>query len=93
METFREREGWWSITATGMFLRCQLDRGLSGATGVVPQAHDPRVQLPDPGAEVSRAMDRFVGAVAEEVAAMPGHRDYLNREAARLSPQPDLTRA
>ncbi len=60
--------------------------------GVVPQAHDPRVQLPDP-AQVSRAMDRFAGAVAEEVAAMPGHRDYLNREAARLSPHPDLTPA
>ncbi|VVT01135.1 tryptophan halogenase family protein [Erythrobacter sp. EC-HK427] len=56
--------------------------------GLLPETHDARTQLPDP-AQTSRAMDAFHAAVAQEVAAMPGHREYLLREAARLAPVPE----
>lgn len=55
--------------------------------GVLPESHDPRTQLPDP-AQTARAMERFAEAVAAEVLVMPGHREFLIAEAARLAPAP-----
>lgn len=55
--------------------------------GLLPERHDARAGLPDPG-QVSRAMEALRGAVADEVAAMPGHREFLEREAARLADAP-----
>jgi tryptophan halogenase len=55
--------------------------------GMLPQRHDPRVQLPDPQ-QVSSAMERLQAAVREEVEAMPGHVEYLRGEAARLAEAP-----
>ena len=55
--------------------------------GVMPMRHDPRAGLPDP-AQVSAAMAALQGAIGAEVAAMPGHRDYLTANAARLAEAP-----
>jgi tryptophan halogenase len=55
--------------------------------GVLPRHHDARVSQPDP-LQVSRAMGALKDAVAAEVAAMPGHREYLSAEAARLADAP-----
>jgi tryptophan halogenase len=55
--------------------------------GVWPERHDPRVQLPDP-AQVARAMGGLREAIDREVAAMPGHRAYLNANAERLAAAP-----
>jgi tryptophan halogenase len=52
--------------------------------GVMPERHDPRTRLPDP-AQVARAMSGLRGAIVSEVAAMPGHRDFLTANAARLA--------
>ncbi len=55
--------------------------------GFLPERHDPRAGLPDP-AQVARAMTALEGAIREEVAAMPGHRDFLTSRAERLAPAP-----
>ncbi|WP_296676731.1 tryptophan halogenase family protein [Novosphingobium sp.] len=52
--------------------------------GMVPQAYDKRTALADP-ARVGRAFDALRKAIADEVAAMPGHADFLGHEAARLA--------
>ncbi len=52
--------------------------------GLLPQAHDSRVSLPDP-MRVSGAMDNLRKQIASQVSAMPGHMDYLKSEAARLA--------
>src|SRR3546814_5029926 len=51
--------------------------------GVVPERHDPRAAIPDPG-RMCGAMDALKAAIAGEVAAMPGHRAYLTARAERL---------
>jgi len=53
--------------------------------GVLPERHDPRTRLPDP-AQVARAMGGLRGRIASEVAAMPGHREFLTANARRLAP-------
>ncbi len=55
--------------------------------GFLPERHDPRVALPDP-AQVARAMSAFQDAIRKEVAAMPGHREYLTARAERLAAAP-----
>jgi len=55
--------------------------------GVLPERHDSRAGLPDP-AQVAKAMDALRGAVVDEVVAMPSHREFLMREAARLADAP-----
>ena len=55
--------------------------------GVWPDHHDTRAQLPDP-AQVARAMTALKGAISDEVAAMPGHREFLTANAARLAGAP-----
>jgi tryptophan halogenase len=52
--------------------------------GVMPERHDPRAQLPDP-AQVQRAMEGLRDAIISEVAAMPGHREFLAADAERLA--------
>ncbi len=52
--------------------------------GMLPEAHDPRTAMIAPDA-LARATERLRMAVTGEVATMPGHRDYLMREAARLA--------
>ena len=52
--------------------------------GLLPDRFDPRVGQVDPG-RVSAALDRLKQAIGGEVAAMPGHTDYLRSEAARLA--------
>ena len=55
--------------------------------GFLPQRHDPRTAIPDP-ARVERALTSLQQAIRREVAAMPGHRDYLTRRAERLAAVP-----
>ena len=55
--------------------------------GFLPERHDPRAALPDP-AQVARAMGAFQDAIRKEVAAMPGHREYLTARAERLAAAP-----
>ena len=55
--------------------------------GVLPERHDPRAALPDP-AQVARAMGALQDAVRKEVAAMPGHREYLTARVERLAAAP-----
>ncbi len=55
--------------------------------GFLPERHDPRAALPDP-AQVARAMGALQDAVRKEVAAMPGHREYLTARAERLAAAP-----
>ena len=55
--------------------------------GVLPERHDARAQLPDP-AQVARALEGLRGAIAGEVAAMPGHREFLAANARRLAAAP-----
>lgn len=52
--------------------------------GMLPDRHDPRTQLADPG-RVAGALQRLKGTIDGHVAAMPGHLDYLRKEAARLA--------
>jgi tryptophan halogenase len=52
--------------------------------GVLPRRHDARASIPDP-MQISRAMDHLRGAIVDEVIAMPGHREYLEGESARLA--------
>jgi tryptophan halogenase len=53
--------------------------------GVLPERHDPRTQLPD-AAQLARAMGGLRDRIAREVAAMPGHREFLEANARRLAP-------
>jgi tryptophan halogenase len=55
--------------------------------GVLPERHDPRAQLPDP-AQVARAMGGLREAIVREVAAMPGHREFLAANDQRLAAAP-----
>ena len=55
--------------------------------GVIPERHDPRTRLPDP-AGVAQALQGLRQAIGDEVAGMPGHRDYLTRRAERLAAAP-----
>jgi len=55
--------------------------------GVLPERHDPRTRLPDP-ARVEQALQGLRQAIGDELAAMPGHRDYLTRRAERLAVAP-----
>ena len=52
--------------------------------GMLPEQHDTRPALGNPQ-QLARATERLREAIAAEVAAMPGHRDYLRKEAARLA--------
>jgi tryptophan halogenase len=52
--------------------------------GVMPERHDARAQLPDP-TQVRRAMGALRQAIVSEVAAMPGPREFLAGNAARLA--------
>ena len=52
--------------------------------GMLPERHDMRPALVDPQ-QLARATDNLRQAVAQEVATMPGHREYLRAEAARLA--------
>jgi len=55
--------------------------------GFLPRKHDPRTALPDP-ARVQRALDALRQAIGAEVAAMPGHCDFLTARAERLAAAP-----
>jgi len=55
--------------------------------GVWPERHDARAQLPDP-AQVQRAMAGLRQAIVSEIAAMPGHREFLTANAQRLAAAP-----
>jgi tryptophan halogenase len=55
--------------------------------GFLPERHDPRTALPDPQ-QVRRALDGLREAIGAEVAAMPGHRDFLTARAERLAAAP-----
>ncbi|MFC3099234.1 tryptophan halogenase family protein [Alteraurantiacibacter palmitatis] len=57
--------------------------------GLLPERHDARVALADP-VRVAGALERLRGAIAAEVAAMPGHLEYLRGEAGRLAPEDAL---
>ncbi len=52
--------------------------------GVKPRHHDTRASLPDP-LQVARALETLKDAVQAEVAAMPGHRAFLEARAERLA--------
>ncbi|WP_114521725.1 tryptophan halogenase family protein [Altererythrobacter sp. ZODW24] len=52
--------------------------------GVLPQNHDPRAALPDPQG-IKRALGNLQGAIKQEVAAMPGHREFLLSHTGRLA--------
>ena len=52
--------------------------------GLLPSRHDSRASLADP-ARVHGALERLRQAIGTQVAMMPGHVDYLAREAARLA--------
>lgn len=52
--------------------------------GLLPERYDPRPTLADPQ-NLSRAAEQLHAAIAQEVAAMPQHREFLNREAARIA--------
>ena len=55
--------------------------------GVLPRHHDPRTAIPDP-AQVERAMVSLQQAIRQEVAVMPGHREFLTARADRLAEAP-----
>ncbi len=52
--------------------------------GVIPQSHDARTSMGDP-ARIANALNHLKQAIAAQVGAMPGHVDYLQRNAARLA--------
>src|SRR5690606_25033173 len=52
--------------------------------GFLPRRHDPRAAIPDPE-RVKRAMHSLRQAIRQEVAAMPGHREYLTGRPERLA--------
>lgn len=52
--------------------------------GVLPERHDARASLAEPE-QMARAAERFHKVIADEVADMPGHREYLLAEAARIA--------
>ncbi|GAA0268464.1 tryptophan 7-halogenase [Alteraurantiacibacter aestuarii] len=52
--------------------------------GMLPRRHDSRVTLADP-MRVRNALERLRQEIGTQVSAMPGHRDYLMSEAARLA--------
>ena len=55
--------------------------------GLLPRRHDTRSAIPDP-ARVERAMGSLQDAIRAEVAAMPGHREFLTASAERLAAVP-----
>jgi len=55
--------------------------------GFLPRRHDPRTAIPDP-AGIGRAMGSLQQAIRQEVAAMPGHREFLTGRAERLAEAP-----
>jgi tryptophan halogenase len=55
--------------------------------GVVPARHDPRAALPQPE-QLARALASLQDAIGREIAAMPGHREYLVSRAERLADAP-----
>ena len=52
--------------------------------GWLPERHDPRPGMIDPH-KLKAAADRLQQEIGHEVSRMPGHRDYLRGEAARLA--------
>ncbi len=52
--------------------------------GILPDAYDARTSMGDPD-RIGAAFDRLKQAIAGEVAAMPGHLEYLQRNASRLA--------
>jgi tryptophan halogenase len=52
--------------------------------GVLPVRHDPRAALPD-ARQIARSMGVLQDAIGREVAAMPGHREFLTARAERLA--------
>lgn len=55
--------------------------------GCVPERHDPRTRLPNPE-QIARALGSLQAAIGTEVAAMPGHREYLTARTERLAAAP-----
>ena len=55
--------------------------------GFLPRRHDARTAIPDP-ARVQRAMLSLQGAIRQEIAGMPGHREFLTARAERLAAAP-----
>jgi tryptophan halogenase len=53
----------------------------------VPAKHDPRAALPPPE-QIARALGSLQDAIRREVAAMPGHREYLFGRSERLAAAP-----
>ena len=52
--------------------------------GMLPEKHEARTRLVDP-ARIAGALERLKQGIASEVAAMPGHLEYLRGESARLA--------
>ena len=52
--------------------------------GVLPERHDPRAALPRPE-QVAGALSQLERAIGDVVAQMPGHVDYLQRQAERMA--------
>jgi tryptophan halogenase len=52
--------------------------------GLLPERHDPRTALPNPE-QVRGALANLQNAISSEVAKMPGHRAYLERQSERLA--------
>ncbi len=67
----------------GLFFEASWVAVLLGQ-GVMPLAHDSRAALPD-AAQLSAALRTLRGAIADEVATMPGHRAFLMAERRRLA--------
>jgi len=52
--------------------------------GLLPERHDPRAALPK-AQQVSGALSNLHNAISNEVAKMPNHRAYLERQSERLA--------
>ncbi|NVD44808.1 tryptophan halogenase family protein [Qipengyuania atrilutea] len=55
--------------------------------GLLPERHDPRAAIPRED-QMLAAFGKLRDTIASEVSQMPGHRDYLLRESARLADAP-----
>jgi tryptophan halogenase len=85
MELWRET-GRVERYADGLFYDASWIAVYAGQ-GFLPERHDSRAAIPDP-AQVERAMASLQSAIRGEVAAMPGHREYLTARAERLAAAP-----
>jgi tryptophan halogenase len=55
--------------------------------GFLPHHHDTRTSIPNPDG-IQRAMESLQRAIRDEVATMPGHREFLTSRAERLAAAP-----